>query len=350
MKVPYGHPRPVENGDRIECGHTTYRDPWPGDIIHQGRTHLEKGAKSTRYFSCGGSIRTPAVLPLPGLGNMSLLANLLVSSPAEVFDNDAMALVLRVLWKNYIRRYYYCDFCVFVTYYLCWIALVETATILSPTGQNVMKNTSVLSVLLPVVLLFNTLFAAKELVEGMYGMKFMYWRSMWNACDWMGIVSVYSYTINLLYTGNHLVPLAVGTTLCLTIKVLSYLRGFSSTGWLLSVLSANFHDVQGFLVIVTTILIGFSIAFRLLFAETGDEAFGSLRRALLSTFELTVMGSYDTMILFETQYTTIAVITFIMAVTCIVVVVLNALISFYRIVTRKCKNTLWQIVGEKLHH
>jgi WD40 repeat protein len=327
MKVPYGLPRPIESGDRVECGHTTYHDPWPQSDASQGRIRLERSAKSTRYFSCGGSIRTPAVLPLPGLGNMSLLANLLVSSPAEVFDNDAMALVLRVLWKNYIRRYYYFDFCVFVTYYLCWIVLVETATILSPTGQTVTTNISVLAVLLPMVLLFNTLFAAKELVEGIYGMKYMYWRSMWNMCDWMGIVSVYSYTINLLYTGNHLVPLAVGTTLCLTIKVLSYLRGFSSTGWLLSVLSANFQDVQGFLVIVTTILVGFSVAFRLLFAGTGEEAFGSLRRALLSTFELTVMGSYDTMILFETQYTVIAVITFIMAVTCIVVVVLNALIS-----------------------
>lgn len=326
MKVPHGHPRPVESGDRMECGYITYQDPWPGAVF-QGRMHLEKSAKSTRYFSCGGSIRTPAVLPLPGLGNMSFLSNLLVSSPAEVFDNDAMALVLRVLWKNYIRRYYYFDFCVFMTYYLCWIVLVETATILSPTGQIVMKNASALSVLLPVVLLFNTLFATKEIIEGIYGMKNMYWRSMWNACDWMGIFSVYSYTINLLCTGNHLVPLAVGTTLCLTIKVLSYLRGFSSTGWLLSVLSANFQDVQGFLVIVTTILVGFSVSFRLLFSETGDEAFGSLRRALLSTFELTVMGSYDTMILFETQYTAIAVITFIMAVTCIVVVVLNALIS-----------------------
>lgn len=326
MKVPYGYPRPVESGNRIECGHTTYHDPWPADVF-QGRMQLEKGAKSTRYFPCGGSIRTPAVLPLPGLGNMSLLANLLVSSPAEVFDNDAMALVLRVLWKHYIRRYYYFDFCVFVTYYLCWIALVETATIISPSGPILMKDVSVLTILIPAVLLFNTLFAVKETVEGIYGMRLMYWRSMWNACDWMGIVAVYSYTINLLYTGNHLVPLAVFTTLCLTIKVLSYLRGFSSTGWLLSVLSANFQDVQGFLVIVTTILVGFSVAFRLLFAETGDETFGSLRRALLSTFELTVMGSYDTMIIFETKYTAIAVITFIMAVTCIVVVVLNALIS-----------------------
>ena len=326
MKVPYGNPRVVESGDRIECGHTMYQDPWTVDVFH-GRMKLEKSAKSTRYFSSGGSIRTPAVLPLPGLGDMSLLASLLVSAPAEVFDNDAMALVLRVLWKQYIRRYYYIDFCIYITYYICWIVLVETVTILSPSGQIVIKDISTFTILVPVVVLFNTIFAAKEITEGIYGMKFLYWRSWWNACDWMGIVSVYSYSINLLYTGNHLVPLAVGTTLCLTIKVLSYLRGFSSTGWLLSVLSANFQDVQGFLVIVTTILVGFSVAFRLLFAETGEETFGSLRRALLSTFELTVMGSYDTMILFETRYTAIAVITFVMAVTCIVVVVLNALIS-----------------------
>lgn len=116
---------------------------------------------------------------------MSLLANLLVSAPAEVFDNDAMALVLRVLWKQYIRRYYYIDFCIYITYYICWIVLVETATILSPSGQILIKDVSTLTILVPVVVMFNTIFAAKEITEGIYGMKFMYWRSWWNASDWM---------------------------------------------------------------------------------------------------------------------------------------------------------------------
>jgi Ion transport protein len=326
MKVPFGRSRPVESGDYTERGSPTYHDPWSVEVCNS-HAPMEKRAKSTRYFSCGGSIRTPAVLPIPGLGDMSLLANLLVSAPAEVFDNDAMALVLRVLWDGYIRRYYYIDFCLFVTYYLCWIVLVETVTIVSSSGSIVTTDAAPLRIMLPLLVLLNSLFAAKEIVEGIYGTKFVYWRSMWNACDWMAIVTVYSYTVNLLLTGNHLIPLAVVTTLCLTIKLLSYLRGFSSTGWLLSVLSANFYDVQGFLVIVTTIIVGFSVAFRLLFADSGDETFGSLRRSLLSTFEMTLMGTYDPMLLFDTKHTVVAVITFIMAITCIVVVVLNALIS-----------------------
>jgi Ion transport protein len=324
MKVPFGHPRPVQNTDKTECGSSSFNDPWY--IERDQSNHHEKSVISSRYLPGGGSVRTPAVLPLPGLGNMSLLASLLSSAPADVFDNDAMALVLRVLWENYIRRYYYFDFCLFMTFYISWIVLVEMAAV-SDTSVSITEEFSSFLLLVVVVMSFNTLFAVKEIVEGRYGTRSIYWRSLWNTCDLVGIASVYAYTTYTLLTGQHLVSLAVGTTLCLTLKVLSYLRGFSSTGWLLSVLSANAQDVQGFLVIITTILVGFSVAFRILFAETGDESFGSLRRSFLSTFELTVMGSYDPMILFETQHTVVAVITFILAITCVVVVALNALIS-----------------------
>jgi Ion transport protein len=324
MKVPFGYPRSVQNTDKKECGSTSFNDPW--SIEREEVNNLEKSVISSRYLPGGGSVRTPAVLPLPGLGSMSLLASLLSSAPADVFDNDAMALVLRVLWENYIRRYYYFDFCLFVAFYISWIVLVEMASV-SDSSVLPPEEVSIVSVLVVIVMSFNTLFAVKEIVEGRYGTRSIYWRSMWNTCDLIGIASVYAYTTYILLTGNHLASLAVCTTLCLTLKVLSYLRGFSSTGWLLSVLSANAQDVQGFLVIITTILVGFSVAFRILFAETGDENYGSLRRSFLSTFELTVMGSYDPMILFETQHTVVAVITFILAIICVVVVALNALIS-----------------------
>jgi hypothetical protein len=117
-------------------------------------------------------------------------------------------------------------------------------------------------------------------------------------------------------------------------------------GWLVTVLNQNFKDVGGFMVVLLVILIGFSVSFRLLFAsnppacsiEIDEETdslvqscdvnpFGSLRRSFLSTFELTILGSYDPAMLHESQFSGLAVLTFIVAVTCVLVVVLNALIS-----------------------
>jgi hypothetical protein len=112
------------------------------------------------------------------------------------------------------------------------------------------------------------------------------------------------------------------------------------------VLNQNFKDVGGFMVVLLVILIGFSVSFRLLFAsnppvcsiEIDEETdslvqscdmnpFGSLRRSFLSTFELTILGSYDPAMLHESQFSALAILTFIVAVTCVLVVVLNALIS-----------------------
>jgi len=96
---------------------------------------------------------------------------------------------------------------------------------------------------------------------------------------------------------------------------------------LISVLTANFRDVRGFLIILAAILAGFSVAFRVLFGSTGDETFGSLRRSFLATFEMTITGSYDPVLLFESPYPALAVVTFILAITCVLVIALNALIS-----------------------
>ena len=94
--------------------------------------------------------------------------------------------------------------------------------------------------------------------------------------------------------------------------------------------------------VLLSILVGFSATFRLLFAgytqscdldETDNQSesctnpFGSLRRSLLSTFELTILGSYEPELLYENQFSTLSILIFVLAVTCVLVVALNALIS-----------------------
>lgn len=58
-----------------------------------------------------------------------------------------------------------------------------------------------------------------------------------------------------------------------------------------------------------------------------ENPFGSLRRAILATFELTILGSYEASMLHETEHDVLAILIFVMAVTCVLVVALNALIS-----------------------
>ena len=120
---------------------------------------------------------------------------------------------------------------------------------------------------------------------------------------------------------------------------------FARSGWLVTVLNQNVLDVRGFLVVLLAILVGFSIAFRVLFAqhsplcmvelvedgslvqECDINPFGSLRRSLIATFELAILGSYDNAILYESDFSFLAALTFVLAITTVLVVALNALIS-----------------------
>jgi hypothetical protein len=319
MKVPFTGPRMVKSGDRLECGSDSYTDPWSDKC--SSRNLIKKGS-SSKVFKRGGIMRTPAVLPLPGLGDKDFLAGLLAHSPADAFDNDAMAVVLRVLWVDHIQRYYYLDCFVFVTYYASWIVLVEQTSFSESPSRFDSGTWMALA-----VTALNSIFTIKELVEARFGRRKTHWRSIWNWFDLVSLLAVYAYTGEIMIRGEALLPLGVVTSLLLTVKLISYLRGFADTGWLVSVLTANFRDVRGFLIILFSILVGFSVAFRVLFGDLGDESWSSLRRAFLSTFELTITGSYDSTWLYDSEYRVLAVFTFILAVTCVLVVALNALIS-----------------------
>ena len=180
----------------------------------------------------------------------------------------------------------------------------------------------------------------------------------WHIVEFVCIILVYAYSALVLMedeednsimfmtsSGQGNVPLAVITTLFLTVKFVSMLRGFDVTGYLVSYLLQSFIDVRGFVIVIISILLGFTVAFRLLLAKVPGECkvviedenvlmndcdgdpFGNLSRAILSTFELTIMGSYDNAILYEGKEIFLVSVVFVVAVTVILVVALNALIA-----------------------
>ena len=107
----------------------------------------------------------------------------------------------------------------------------------------------------------------------------------------------------------------------------------------------NLHDVRGFLAILFCILLGYTAAFRILFGHVAgqceleldendivqqscaEDPFGSYPRAFVSSFQMIILGEYEEGILYESQYTVLAILVFILAVTCVLIVALNALIS-----------------------
>ena len=264
----------------------------------------------------------------PGLREMDFLASLLANATPRVFDNDAMAVVQRIVWRDHTRKFFLLDTFLFLVYFTFWIVLVEL-TASSPTALSYAGETKVMAIAL-CTLTLNSLFATKEFIQSRYGRRTEYFNSVWNVVDLISIGGVYVFIggIMIQVEGyDDMIPLAVVASLLLTVKLLSYLRGFGDTGWLVTVLVANFCDGRGFMIILFSILLGFTVAFRLLFGETGDESYGTLRRSFLSTFEMTIIGSYDHTLLFEAKYSVLFILAFILAVTCVLVVALNALIS-----------------------
>lgn len=67
----------------------------------------------------------PAVLPLPGLGTLDFLSALIAHTGPDVFDNDAMGLVLVVMWNAGVRHYFLIDFYINVIFCIVWVFFVD---------------------------------------------------------------------------------------------------------------------------------------------------------------------------------------------------------------------------------
>ncbi|CAB9511665.1 WD domain, G-beta repeat [Seminavis robusta] len=340
LKVPFSSPMVMKEGDCRERGSDSFMDPWP-------RKYKLTNEKAEGVISRGTVMRIPAVLPLPGLGTMQFLSSLIEKAPPTVFDNDAIAIVLRVLWKNHIQKYFILDLITYTTFFVLWIVLVDKK---SGTTEEENEGTAMGTMAVAIsVLILNTLFAVKELVQSDYGRRPGYIRSVWNIVDLLAISCVWYYVVVGCFIDElspGLEPLAVVTSLLLTVRLVAYLRGISDTGWLVSVLTHNLHDVRGFLLILFVLLVGFTTTFRILFqdvkgpceieydqetstlAESCEAApFDSYARSFVSSFQMVILGEYEPSLLYESEYAVLAIIIFIVAVTCVLIVALNALIS-----------------------
>ena len=105
----------------------------------------------------------PAVLPLPGLGTLEFLSALTSKMGPNVFDNDAMGLVLRVMWESGIKQYFWLDFTLHVAFFICWVFLVDR-TALSTTIISKPKTSGTIP-LLCFACLLNCFFSFEQILR-----------------------------------------------------------------------------------------------------------------------------------------------------------------------------------------
>ena len=305
-----------------------------------------------------GVVRIPAVLPLPGLGSLAFISVLIREMPPNVFDNDAMGLVLRVLWNSEVKLFFLWDFSAFVVYYICWIIFIDFSA--TSTYEDHQKTNN--SMLAYALLIFNSCFVITEIRQLTFSGYKSYFQSKWNLNDILACVLVYIYSIHVLLkvSDGGPVVLAAFATFSLTVKLLGYLRGFNNTGeiyhplfslndernpliffpyskttgWLISMLVQNFLDVRGFLIVLFVILVGFTCIFRVLIGpcsnlevECDVDYFRNIWISFLSTIELTMLASYERSVFNGSHDQLVAIIFFLLAILVVFVVSLNALIT-----------------------
>ena len=116
-------------------------------------------------------ILVPAVLPLPGLGTLDFLSALIAHTGPDVFDNDAMGLVLVVMWNAGVRHYFLIDFYINVVFCIVWVFFVDHS---SSNTANENNSVWVVTVLCWSTLILNTVFMIEQVIRiiGRQGKRF----------------------------------------------------------------------------------------------------------------------------------------------------------------------------------
>lgn len=254
---------------------------------------------------------------LRGLGTLEFLKILIASSSTHFMDVDALGIVVDALWIKHIRKYFLLEFWLFMVLCVCWLSL----QFLHMQEVSFAKT----SPLRMVILVIDLVLFVKEFLQlrfNNYNFR-SHFKDGWNIVDVSVLLLVLFHLVTLFMYDHHPeargVPnlktiVSVFTSIFLTIKLLSYIRAFPSSGWLISVLIQNTKDMMPFLTVMLIILIGFTSVFAELVHSfkwtcTGgiddDETQcekdpGRARQALysffvafLKTFNIGIMGDFD---------------------------------------------------------
>lgn len=224
------------------------------------------------------------VVPIPGLGSLDLLKKTISFQDVSVMNNDVMEKVLSVMWREYIQTYFHIEFCLFVVMCVAWSRFLEDH---HKEDMTLSKLVSVFVVLfIAFVLSIKEILTAVNHVgsssKSTVSALRVYFRNKWNVVDVVVLVLSLMSMLLVLFPSYDTdeVGIAIRHVVngaFLTLKFLGYLRGFSGTGSLITVLSQNMVDMLPFMLILLVILIGFTGMFRSLFSPVEGDCELSFR-------------------------------------------------------------------------
>ena len=361
---------------------------------------LEQQLPSESSFHCpwnrdlhvpGGDILV-TVFPIPGLFSLKILRLMTTQCDMSSVDNDAMGYVLKILWGHYIMMYFYAELVLYSVCVACWARFLEEERRI---GFSTLQIACMLVMgLIVILLILKELFAAirsaaptttngaenevptnekehevhhLERSNGnvtlaptpaarnvMMSALIHHFSDGWNIVDALALgLTMTCLTIACVpsYGGRGVFILHVVNSALLTVKFLAYLRGFESTGWLITVLLQNVRDMRGFMIILFVILAGFTVIFRTLFDKVegncdvifsdpdDDNADFALTSACqrgpfeqfalvaFGVFNMGIMGDFDTDNFDNSVSPWTSRVCFILLVVVVTVIALNALIA-----------------------
>ena len=179
-----------------------------------------------------------------------------------------------------------------------------------------------------------------------------YFSDTYNRVDFLNIILVYSSLLIIKFKITSPATesgIASFATLTLTYKTMSYMRGFSETGWLSKVLNQNIIDMKAFSIIIIILICGFTVVFRLLMNKLpnggcdpvaiSDDAVEAIEwdcakapyqdfgRSMFNVFLMSVLGDFDAGAFDDVEHANLSKVFFTIMMVGITVVALNAIIA-----------------------
>jgi hypothetical protein len=283
-------------------------------------------------------------VPIPGLSSRACLEGLCRIGLNGTFDNALMRPTVHCLWRNH----FFIAHLVKSLLHAVHVAALAVYIIEIASGNRFYDNEWSARLLyavagICVMSAYVVFFELRQLLgfqlhHGLVSGTIMYVCSFWNIGDLLtALVPLYAIALDAaggaIDEGHvHVKGLLACSAILMFMRSAQLLQGFELTGWLVMVLMQNVIDMVGFIVLVSTSIFFFSLAFLMLFvdADGGERGYRQAWHSLMSTFTMGVFADFDVHVLDggNTINTPMSVTLFVLFMVIVGVVSLNALIAF----------------------
>lgn len=256
----------------------------------------------------------------------------------ELFSMEVPEVIVQFKWMTYGSKHVYTSLRAYLWLVVAFSTFAVRTVRTGPFGE---VGTTALDHCIVAVALCLTMWFVQGEVWSLAAQGWaQYLRDGWNWVDWACYTLViycllagYTFSLSTGWTSPGAPALAL-VELMLWGKVLYFLRAFEATGVYILTMVHIIRDIREFILIIALFILGFGFAFFVLFNESdafnGEDvkyAYQSLSYALLSTFNMGVMGDFSMDMFHDQEHEGLLLGLFVTSVSTITVIMLNMLIA-----------------------